>query len=90
MSTIASEVTAAGMTQSAAATAVNTAVTSMGLRTAGVVQVGENAVVASVQLGAGKPVMVVAPNGVVRAATATIDVAKKTGDLIIKDIEFPK
>jgi hypothetical protein len=60
----------------------------MGLRTTGVVSVGDNLVVGSVQVGSNKPVMVIDPQGVVRQATATIEVAKKTMDIVIKDLNF--
>lgn len=48
---------------------------------------GENLVVASVQLGANKPVLVVGANGVVRQATATLEATKK-GEMIIRDIKY--
>lgn len=87
MSAIAHEVSALGMSQEKSATAVNSAVQAMGLRTAGVVKSGDNLVVASVQLGANKPVLVVGANGVVRQATATLEATKK-GEMIIRDIKY--
>lgn len=87
MSAIAGEISGMKMTQDAAATAVDTAVQAMGLRTTGVVKVGDNLVVGSVQVGANKPVMVVDAQGAVRQANATIEVTKKY-ELIIKDIEY--
>jgi hypothetical protein len=59
----------------------------MGLRTTGVLSVGENLVVGSV--GVNKPVMVIDAQGVVRQATATIEVAAKTMDILIKDLKAP-
>ncbi|MDQ3788054.1 MAG: RHS repeat-associated core domain-containing protein [Actinomycetota bacterium] len=86
MSTIATEVTAAKMSQSGAATAVDSAVRATGLRTTGVVKVGDNLVVGSVQVGTNKPVMVVTPQGIVRQATATIEAGRT--DIVIKDIKY--
>jgi RHS repeat-associated protein len=88
LSTIANEISGLGMSQGTAATAVNSAVQAMGLRTTGIVSVGGNLVVGSVQVGANKPVMVIDAQGVVRQATATIEVAKKTMDIIIKDLKY--
>jgi hypothetical protein len=86
MSTIATEVTAAGMSQRAAATAVDSAVRATGLRTTGAVKVGDNLVIGSVQAGTNKPVMIVTPQGVVRPGTATIEAGGR--DIVIKDVTY--
>ena len=88
MAAVASQISGMKMSQASAETAVNSAVQAMGLGTTGVVKVGENLVVGSVQVGTNKPVMVIDAQGVVRQATATIEVAEKTTDIVIKDLKF--
>ena len=86
MATIAGEISGLGMSQAGAARAVDSAVRATGLRTTGVVKVGNNLVVGSVQVGSNKRILVVTPQGVVRQATATIEVTRT--DMVIKDISY--
>ncbi|HWW61450.1 MAG TPA: RHS repeat-associated core domain-containing protein, partial [Thermoanaerobaculia bacterium] len=65
MAAMAGEISGMRLSQAAAATAVKSAVEAMKLRTTGVMRIGENLVVGSVQPGMYQPVIVIDVNGVV-------------------------
>jgi Domain of unknown function (DUF4157) len=73
MASIAEKVTARGLSQGGAATATETAVRTLGLRTGPrVILPDGNVVITSVQLGSRQPVLVVQPNGSVFRAVADL------------------